>query len=87
MIKIEVPKKGDDSRGNAPMVNGESAYFMNLNRNKKGMTLNLKSEKGKTIFKELVKQSDIVLENYRPGVMDKLGLIRNGPATISSDRP
>lgn len=74
VIKIEVPKKGDDSRGNAPMVNGESAYFMNLNRNKKGMTLNLKSAKGKAIFEELVKESDIVLENYRPGVMDKLGL-------------
>lgn len=74
VIKIEVPKKGDDSRKNAPIVNGESAYFMNLNRNKKGITLNLKSEKGKEIFRELVKQSDIVLENYRPGVMEKLGL-------------
>lgn len=74
VVKIEVPGKGDDSRKNAPIVNGESAYFMNLNRNKKGMTLNLKSEKGKEIFKELVKQSDIVLENYRPGVMEKLGL-------------
>lgn len=74
VIKIEVPKKGDDSRRNAPIVNGESAYFMNLNRNKKGITLNLKSEKGKEIFRELVKQSDIVLENYRPGVMEKLGL-------------
>lgn len=74
VIKIEVPKKGDDSRRNAPVVNGESAYFMNLNRNKKGMTLNLKSEKGKEIFRNLVKESDIVLENYRPGVMEKLGL-------------
>ena len=74
VIKIELPGRGDDSRANAPVVNGESAYFMNLNRNKYGMTLNLKSEKGKQIFLELVKQSDIVLENYRPGVMDKLGL-------------
>ncbi len=74
VIKIELPGCGDDSRANAPVVNGESAYFMNLNRNKYGMTLNLKSEKGKSIFLELVKQSDIVLENYRPGVMDKLGL-------------
>ena len=74
VIKIEVPGKGDDSRANAPMVNGESAYFMNLNRNKKGMTLNLKSEKGKEIFQRLVEQSDIVIENYRPGVMEKLGL-------------
>ncbi|MEG1780182.1 MAG: CoA transferase [Clostridium sp.] len=74
VIKIEVPGKGDDSRRNAPIVNGESAYFMNLNRNKKGITLNLKSEKGREIFRALVKQSDIVLENYRPGVMEKLGL-------------
>jgi len=74
VIKIELPGKGDDSRRNAPIVNGESAYFMNLNRNKRGMTLNLKSEEGKRIFKELVKKSDIVVENYRPGVMEKLGL-------------
>ncbi len=74
VIKIEMPGRGDDSRRNAPIVNGESAYFMNLNRNKRGMTLNLKSEEGKEIFRGLVKQSDIVLENYRPGVMEKLGL-------------
>lgn len=74
VIKIERPGKGDDSRSNFPIVNGESAYFMNLNRNKKGITLNLKEEKGKEIFRALVKESDIVLENYRPGVMEKLGL-------------
>lgn len=74
VIKIEMPGRGDDSRANAPQVNGESAYFMNLNRNKKGMTLNLKSEDGKKIFKDLVKKADIVVENYRPGVMKKLGL-------------
>ncbi len=74
VIKIEMPGRGDDARRNAPIVNGESAYYMNLNRNKKGMTLNLKSEEGKEIFRKLVKISDIVLENYRPGVMEKLGL-------------
>lgn len=74
VIKIEMPGKGDDARRNAPIVNGESVYYMNLNRNKKGMTLNLKSERGREIFRELVRQSDIVLENYRPGVMEKLGL-------------
>lgn len=74
VIKIELPGRGDDARGNAPIVNGESAYFMNLNRNKYGMTLNLKSDAGREIFLELVRQSDIVLENYRPGVMEKLGL-------------
>lgn len=74
VIKIELPVKGDDSRANAPQINGESAYFMNLNRNKRGITLNLKSEEGRQIFLEMVKESDIVLENYRPGVMEKLGL-------------
>jgi len=74
VIKIELPGRGDDSRKNAPIVNGESAYYMNLNRNKRGITLNLKSEKGREIFKEMVKKADIVLENYRPGVMEKLGL-------------
>lgn len=74
VIKIEIPNKGDDSRAFGPFINGESAYYMNLNRNKKGVTLNLKAKKGKEIFKEMVKQADVVLENYRPGTMEKLGL-------------
>lgn len=74
VIKIERPGKGDDARSNFPIVNGESAYYMNLNRNKRGIVLNLKSETGKEIFRKLVAQSDVVLENYRPGVMERLGL-------------
>ncbi|MDQ0149021.1 CaiB/BaiF CoA transferase family protein [Eubacterium multiforme] len=74
VIKIERPKVGDDSRQFSPFQGGESAYYMNLNRNKKGVTLNLKDPKGKEIFKELVKKADIVIENYRPGVMNRLGL-------------
>jgi len=74
VIKIEQPGKGADERQMGPFQNGESAYYMNLNRNKKGMTLNLKTPKGKEIFKELVKKADVVLENFRPGTMDKLGL-------------
>ncbi|OPL09478.1 MAG: carnitine dehydratase [delta proteobacterium ML8_F1] len=74
VIKIEVPQKGDDSRAFGPFKNGESSYYMNLNRNKKGMTLNLKSEEGLGIFRELVKKADIVIENFRPGTMEKLGL-------------
>ncbi len=74
VIKIEMPGQGDDARGYAPYVNGESVYFANLNRNKVGVTLNLKHPEGKKIFLELVKKADIVIENYRPGVMDKLGL-------------
>jgi len=74
VIKIEVPTKGDDTRAFGPFINGESAYYMNLNRNKKGITLNLKTEEGRTLFLEMVKKSDVVLENYRPGTMEKLGL-------------
>ncbi|MDU2064776.1 MAG: CoA transferase [Sporomusaceae bacterium] len=74
VIKIEEAGKGADERHMGPFQNGESAYYMNLNRNKKGITLNLKSPKGKEIFKELVKKADIVVENYRPGTMKKLGL-------------
>lgn len=74
VIKIELPVKGDDSRAFPPFVEGESVYFKNLNRNKKSVTLNLKSEKGKEIFLELVKKADILVENYRAGTMEKLGL-------------
>ena len=80
VIKIEVPNGGDDTRDYAPFraknLNGEkeSVYFANMNRNKKGITLNLKAPEGKEIFKKMVLQADTVVENYRPGVMDKLGL-------------
>lgn len=74
VIKIELPKVGDDSRALYPRANGESYYFMNLNRNKRSVTLNLKSTEGKKIFLDLVKKADIVIENYRPGVMERLGL-------------
>lgn len=74
VIKIEVPGRGDDSRGYGPYENGESMYYANLNRNKKGITLNLKTEEGKKVLIDLVRKADILLENYRPGVMDKLGL-------------
>lgn len=75
VIKIEVPDIGDMTRKFAgPNVHGESGYFMAINRNKKGITLNLRTEKGKTIFKELVKKSDVVFENFRPGTTKKMGL-------------
>lgn len=74
VLKIEVPGHGDDARGYGPYENGESMYYANLNRNKKGITLNLKSQTGKEIFLKLIEDADILIENYRPGVMDKLGL-------------
>jgi CoA:oxalate CoA-transferase len=74
IIKVEIPGKGDDSRHFGPYQNGESAYFMSLNRNKRSMTLNLKSERGKILLKDLVKKVDVIIENFRPGTMEKLGL-------------
>jgi len=74
VIKVEIPKKGDDSRSFGPYQNGESRYFANINRNKKGISLNLKSPKGKELFLRLIDNADIVVENYRPDVMDRLGL-------------
>ena len=74
VIKVEMPGKGDDSRAFPPYINDESVYFMNMNRNKKGITLNLKAEEGKEIFRKLVKEVDILIENYRPGTMEKMGL-------------
>lgn len=75
VIKIESPS-GDQCRTWGPMdeKSGESGFYAFLNRNKKGVTLNLKSEEGKRIFLELVKDADVVVENYRSGVMKKLGL-------------
>ena len=74
VIKLEIPGKGDDSRQFPPFKEDESMYYVNLNRGKKSITLNLKTEEGKNIFKELVKKSDVLLENFRPGTMEKLGL-------------
>jgi CoA:oxalate CoA-transferase len=74
VIKVEMAGTGDDSRHFGPFVNNESAYFMAINRNKRSMTLNLKNERGKEIFLSLVKKSDVLVENFRPGTMEKLGL-------------
>ena len=74
IIKIENPNGGDDTRSWGPRVGEESAYFAHINRNKRSITLNLKTEEGKAIFLKLVERADVVVENYRPGVMDRLGL-------------
>ena len=74
VIKIEPPGEGDDSRAFAPFIGNESAYFMSLNRGKKSIVLNLKNEKDKAAFLELVRIADVLVENYRPGTMEKLGL-------------
>ena len=74
IVKIEPPKVGDDSRAFGPFVGKESAYFMSLNRNKRSMTLNFKRQAECDVFKEMVKYADVVVENYRPGTMEKFGL-------------
>ncbi|OQA16923.1 MAG: Formyl-coenzyme A transferase [bacterium ADurb.Bin363] len=74
VIKVEQPGKGDDSRAfGPPFINGESVYFFSFNRNKKSITINLKTEEGKDIIRELIKKSDILVENFRPGYMEKIG--------------
>ncbi|MCF8078818.1 MAG: CoA transferase [Desulfobacterales bacterium] len=84
IVKIEVPGQGDDSRRYPPFIGDESAYFMNLNRNKKSIVLNLKSPQGKKVFLDLVARADVVLENFRPGTMEKLGI---GYDTLKSCNP
>ncbi|MPM37097.1 Acetyl-CoA:oxalate CoA-transferase [bioreactor metagenome] len=74
IIKIEQPGIGDDSRAFGPFIGKESAYFMSLNRNKRSMTLNFKEQGARDLFKKMVKKADVVLENYRPGTMEKFGL-------------
>lgn len=74
VIKLEVPGKGDQCRNWEPIKNNASGYFSYINRNKLGLTLDLKSEKGKEIFKELIRSVDVVCENFRVGTMEKLGL-------------
>jgi crotonobetainyl-CoA:carnitine CoA-transferase CaiB-like acyl-CoA transferase len=74
VIKIEEPGRGDDTRSWPPFVGGEATYFMAVNRNKRSLTLNLKSPAGHAVFKKLVAKSDVVVENFRTGTMEKLGL-------------
>ena len=74
VIKIEQPGVGDEARDFGPFKNDFSLYFMSVNRGKKSVTLNLKAPRGKELFLELVKGSDILVENFRPGTMEKLGL-------------
>ena len=73
IIKVEVPERGDDARHIGPFVNGKSAYFMSLNRGKESIALDLRTEADKKVFENLLEDADILVENYRPGVMEKLG--------------
>ncbi|MGE7998667.1 CaiB/BaiF CoA transferase family protein [Lysinibacillus sp. NPDC093190] len=74
VIKIEKYPNGDDTRTMGPFVNEESHMYMMVNRNKKGVCINLKTPKGLELFKELIQSVDVLVENYRPGVTKKLGI-------------
>ncbi len=76
VIKVEEPARGDDTRHWGPPFteNGESAYFFCANRNKESITLNLKHPQGQAILRQLARQADILVENFRVGTMDRLGL-------------
>ena len=74
VVKIEEPGKGDDTRKWPPFVGGEATYFMSVNRGKKSVTLNLKAREGLEILRTLARKSDVIVENFRPGTMERLGL-------------
>lgn len=74
VIKVEQPRIGDATRRNPPYVNGVSAYFFSANRNKKAVIIDLKDPEGRELLLDLVRRADVVFENFRPGVMEALGL-------------
>jgi len=84
VIKVERPKVGDIARGNGPYVKGLSTYFLSLNRGKKSITLDLALEQGKDVFLKLTKHVDVVVQNFTPGTMEKLGL---GYETLKKHNP
>ncbi len=86
ILKIETPERGDDSRAlGPPFLNGESAYYMSFNRNKKSVTLNLREEKGKEILHKLISEADVFIENFRIGVTEKMGLTYDDVKKIKED--
>jgi len=84
VVKVERPDGGDDSRGYGPFVDGRSLYFARVNRGKQSLALDLKAADDLAVARRLVARADVVVENYRPGVMDRLGL---GWAALSENSP
>mgnify|MGYP000873791299 CR=1 FL=1 len=86
IIKIELPGRGDDTRQwGPPYINAESAYFLSINRSKRSLTLNLKETKGKDIFIKMARNADVILENFTPGVMKRLGIDYDSVKTVNSE--
>jgi crotonobetainyl-CoA:carnitine CoA-transferase CaiB-like acyl-CoA transferase len=73
VIKVEDPNHGDDTRAWAPFVGGWSTYFLGVNRNKKSVTVDLKSPDGVALLEDLIRSADVLVENFRPGTLDRLG--------------
>src|SRR5262245_50488610 len=73
VIKVEPPKGGDDARAYGPFVNGKSTYFASVNRGKESIALDLKADADRAIFEKLLAKADVIVENFRPGTMEKLG--------------
>jgi crotonobetainyl-CoA:carnitine CoA-transferase CaiB-like acyl-CoA transferase len=73
VVKVEEPGRGDDTRAWPPFLGGESTYFMSVNRGKKSVTLDLKAEAGKTVLRRLLAGADVLVENFRPGTLERLG--------------
>ena len=85
VIKVEQPGKGDDTRGwGPPFQNGESAYFLSINRNKESITLNLKNPDGRRVLDSLIAKADVLVENFRPGTLERMGL---GYEALSKHHP
>ncbi len=85
VVKVEPPGRGDETRAwGPPFVNGESAYFMSVNRNKRSIVIDLKTDAGKDTLRKLAKRADVLVENFRPGTMEKLGV---GYASIKKLNP
>jgi crotonobetainyl-CoA:carnitine CoA-transferase CaiB-like acyl-CoA transferase len=74
VIKVEAPGRGDDTRGYPPFWNGVSCYYLSANRNKRSVTVNLQSPEGQEIIRRLARDSDILIENFRPGATERWGL-------------
>ena len=85
VIKIEDPRAGDPVRAQGEIVNGYSSYFATFNRNKRSLTLDLRKEEGKEILRDLIRRADVVVNNYRPGVMDKMGFGRDQLRALKPD--
>ena len=84
VVKIEVPGRGDFTRTVAPLLDGQSLYFLSVNRNKRSLTLNLKDPRGVALFRRLAERADVLVENNRAGVMDRLGLGYDALATVNA---